>query len=154
MKKALFLLSIVLFSVTIKAQDCENADLKTDSAVKKAEPCVTEAADYILSHPSAEQTRYYSFQLLIINWMEKTDFTFNLNKNMIEVCNGKDNSKLLGVYMACLAKCAIQYQTNFTEPALKLLVDYIENLENKIKQTSKIKKLIKAKDEDKLSAYL
>ncbi len=151
------LLFVLLTSLAFPAfsQDCEEVNLKTDSAIIKAETCVTSAADFILSKPlSFESTQMLNYKRLVVDWMEKTTYTFNLNPMMVEICSEKKNSGLLGIYLACLAKAAIANKTDFTEKAVIMFIAYISDPANGVKETSKTKKLLKAKEDNKLTPYL
>ena len=86
--------------------------------------------------------------------MDKTpDFSFSLNSKVLELCKD-DNLSLFNVYLTCLAKAAIETKKKYVPGAIKLFVAYLEKPENKVKRTSKIKKMIADVQEDKLEKYI
>lgn len=84
--------------------------------------------------------------------MDKTTITFNLNDNVLTFCKD-DNLLLFDIYMAALAKAAIETKNDFVPEALRLLVAYIKKTENGVKQTSKIRKMIVNVKENKFEKY-
>jgi hypothetical protein len=159
MKKLLLLTVSALFSLACLGQDsirCDSVSLNTPEEIKKAEPCVIIAADYVLSKPLHDNSNMYNiYRQLIITWMGSTsDYSFSLNSNILALTKEEHNELLFGVYAACLAKSALQNKTNFVEEAVKLFADYVANPDNKVQQTANIKKLITSKKENKLEKYL
>lgn len=130
-------------------------DLDSDTGLRQAQPCVATAATYVLSKPlSFSDKKSLESKTLIVNWMEKTsDYTFVLNPMMLEICLEKKNKDLLSIYLSCLAKSVITSDQNYKEDAIRMFIDYVSDEKNGVKMTSKIKKLIEAKKEDKLEAY-
>jgi hypothetical protein len=155
MKKKLFLVAMAILSFAAHSQDCSNVDLETDTGLRQAQPCVAEAAAYLLSKPlSSDNKKSTDSRALIIGWMDKTsEYTFVLNPMMLEICLEKKNNNLLGIYLSCLAKSVIASDLNYKEDAINMFIDYVNDKKNEVKITSRIKKLIDAKKEDKLEAY-
>lgn len=111
--------------------------------------------DYILTRPLYGNPDLYDHYLrFIMTWMEKTpDYTFSLNNKIIELCKD-DNLLLFNVYVSCLAKGAIEEKKANSIKAVKLFAAYVKNAENKVRQTSKIKKLIREVEDGQLEKYL
>lgn len=85
--------------------------------------------------------------------MDKTpEFTFNLQDNVLTLCKD-DNLLLFNIYLASLAKAAIETKKDYIPAALRLFVTYIEKPENKVKQTSKVRKMIASVKENKFEKY-
>lgn len=90
----------------------------------------------------------------ILVWMEKTaDYTFTLNNKILNLCKD-DNLSLFNIYLACLTKGAIEDKKPNTVTAVKLFTAYLKKPENKVKQTMKIKKLIRDVEAGRLQNYL
>jgi len=111
--------------------------------------------NYILEHPLVGNPQIYNDYIgFILTWMDKTpEYTFNLNDKILTLCKD-DNLLLFNVYLACLAKTAIETKKNDVPAALKLLVIYLERTDNKVRRTSKIKKMIQDVKEGKVEKYI
>lgn len=103
-------------------------------------------------HTSSEL--YTEYRKFIMAWMEKTpDYTFSLNGKMAGFSTEADNVQLLGVYMACMSKAALEGKKDFYPQAIKLFVDFVSNPNNKVKQTAKLKKLIEDSKANQIEKY-
>jgi hypothetical protein len=158
-KKLLFLFVCLAISATSLGQtdhQCDTVYLKTVQNIKDAEPCVLIAADYVLSKPLHGNVQLYSdYRGFILSWMDKTpDYTFSLNDKMMAICSDEENLLLFGVYISCLAKAAVQNKQDFVPDAIKLFVTYVKNPDNKVAQTSKVKKLIADFDNNNIDKYI
>jgi hypothetical protein len=159
MKKIIILFASSLFTVFSYGQTthtCDTVYLKNETNIKNAEPCVNAAADYVLAHPLHGNKQIYNdYRGFILAWMDKTpDYTFSLNEKMMELCKEDDNILLFGVYTTCLAKAALKVKKEFNAEAIKLFANYIKNPENKVTQTSKVKKLIEDFNSNKIDKYI
>lgn len=160
MKKALLIILISLFTSVCFGQtshSCDTVYLNTETNIKNAEPCVLLAAEYVLTRPLHGNPKlYHDYRGFILAWIDKTpDYVFSLNDKMMAICKEDDNILLFGVYTTCLAKAALQEKNNdFSSEAIKLFVDYVKNPVNKVKQTSKIKKLIEDFKAGKIDKYI
>jgi hypothetical protein len=151
---AVLLLALNFAGFGQSAPKCDSVSLKTAGDVKNSEPCVLKAAEYVLGQPvqgSTDLTKKYNAFILV--WMEKADYTFSLNDKMTALFKD-ENLFLFGTYMACLSKAAIELKKDFDTEAVKLLVEYINNPANKVKQTSKIKQLVKDYNDKKIEKYI
>jgi len=157
--KNIFTLIFLAISINVclgqSSTKCDTNFLQNDSNLKKADPCVLTAANYILSRSLTNIDQEYSDDLaFLLIWMSKTpDFTFSINNKMLELCEKKSNTLLFSVYLACLSKEAVKLRTNFVPAAIKLFVDYVKDTNNGVKQTSKIKKLIEDYKNNKIDQY-
>ncbi len=159
MKRNLTLLFYLLLAVNLYSQtppSCDNVSLKTDEDVKNANPCVVLAAEKLLAQPlNANAEANKEITAFIFAWMDKThEFTFALGQKMMVFSSEKGNESLLPVYLGCLAKAAVEKKKDFMPDAIKLFAAYVKNPDNKVKQTSKIKKLIKDVDDNKVEKYI
>lgn len=157
MKKIVLILACSMYanmSFAQTADPCDSVSFKTPADIKKSEACVLQASSYILSKPiSGNPPLYDVYSAFILTWMDKSpDYTFALNENIMKVFGDKD--PLFGVYLTCMAKAALDAKKVNNEGAIKLLVDYITNTDNKVKQTSKVKDLVEAQKAGKISKYI
>ncbi len=159
MKKIIPLFFFYLFNnLPINAQEnssCDSLYLKSIIHIQSNDPCLIIAANYVFTHPLYGNTKvYYNYMGFILTWMEQTpDFTFTLNEKIISLCKD-DNLSLFNVYLTCLAKAALENKSGYVSEALRLFTAYLKNPENKVKATSKIKKMIADVEEGKLEKYI
>ena len=165
MKIKLLFATVAFIATTMAccAQDYSNLKdfvLKDKADYPKAEAKVLECAKYILTTPLDEKNanRLYSLQF-IIRWMEGTpDYSFGIDESIMKV--SKSNQSLLGVYMACMTQYVLENKENSKDQkgikynAMLMLISYAENINNKVEINKELKKMIKAKKEDKLKEYL
>ena len=134
---------------------CDSTRLTTKNIVKSDDPCLSAAINYVLDHPmNGNSSLHGKYMNFILNWMDKTpDFTFTLQDNVLALCKD-DNLLLFNIYLAALAKAAVEIKKDYVPAALKLMVAYMENPQNKVKQTSKVRKMIAAVKENRFEKYL
>jgi hypothetical protein len=162
MKKIMIALLFLCFN-NIYAQDLPNFDeikLEQKSDYKSAESSVTKAVDYMLSTPFDKKdiNRLKSLQFLM-KWMSGTpDFSFNLDNLATKISKGNDD--ILGLYLACMTKYCMGNRESAKDDklvklnSLKLLLDYCEKPDNKIKMTKELKKLSDANKKGELESNL
>jgi hypothetical protein len=157
MKKLVLLLAIVLYSGSGFSQDFTNLksiSLNDSIECKKAESQVLECSNYLLTHPCDEDfNSLYAIQFLL-RWMGQTpDYSFSFGDKLYKII--KSDLILTGRYLACQATIALntkpkninkRYQYNY----IKMFLEYSEKPIYGVKISSKLKKLIEAKNEDKL----
>lgn len=162
--KNLFLLLLLVAclnkSFSQSLPDYESITLEEMADYKVAEPTATQAANYILSVPYDKKNddRVASVKFLF-KWMSGTpDYNFNLGKlagKLIE-----ENSELLVLFMASMAKYCTENQSSAKDVkavelnALKLLLTYCENEKNKIKMTKTLTQLSVAAKKGELEKEL
>lgn len=162
--KKLFLIGLVCFTVHAKlfAQDLPNFSqirLVQKEDYKLADSAVLQTCNYLLSTPidSKSITRLTSVQF-IMKWMDGTpDYTFSLSENTTKYFI-KDLD-LMGLYMACLSKAALQTtpgtnSNTITLNATKLLLTYVNTAGNNVNWTKPLKKLSEANDKGDLQSFL
>ena len=157
MKKLLF----VLFSFSsfiCSAQDFsqfQSIPLKKSEDCKNAQPKVVECANYLLSQPAVEDLNSLNAIRFIMAWMEKTpDFSFQLGGDVF--ASVASDTNLVARYLAAqslvaINKGSISDQQEFKNEYIIIFLSYCEKPENKVKMNSKLKKIVKAKDEGKLN---
>jgi hypothetical protein len=162
MKSILFFL-LIFCSIGLSAQNLPDFDqirLEQGSDYKPAEPAALQAANYILSTPIAKNdgNRMLSLRFLL-RWMTGTpDYTFSLGGNISKAVAG--NEDLLGVYMAAMAKYALENKESAKDEkkvnlgAAKILLAYCEDSKNKVKLNKTLKKMIEANKEGNLESML
>jgi len=153
----LFLFSTTIFSQTVSQYD--NVPLTTAIEYRRAEPQVALAADYVYWSPIDKENVHRKDAIsFILKWMGGTsDFSFTPDESMRKITN--DDRDLVGTYAACITKYALQIGKGVNRDSLKynsylLLAKYCENPENNYKQRGEIKKLVDAKNQNKLQEYL
>ncbi len=152
----------ILLQISAFAQPSTQYDnilLSTPKEYRKAEPQVILAADYVYASPiDKDNLNRQNAISFIMRWMSGTpDYSFVPDKSVMKITN--NDNELLGVYFACLAKYALEKGKAVEREELrinsyKLLAIYCENPENNYKPRGEIKKLIEAKNQDKLKEYL
>ena len=160
--KALFsiLLSCLAFSVfSQNSSQYDNIPLTSAANYRKAEPQVILASDYVYSSPvDKENMNRKNAIAFIMKWMGGTsDYSFGMDETISKIAGG-DND-ILGMYFVCLAKYALDKGKGVDREELKhnaylLLAMYCENPDNNYKPKGEVKKLIEAKNQDKLKEFL
>lgn len=153
----LLLLSSTVFSQ--KPTQYDNIPLGTAAEFRRAEPQVALAADYVYSSPIDKDNVHRKDAIsFILKWMGGTsDYSFATDETMRKITN--DDRDLVGTYAACITKYALQTGKGVNREDLKLnsyllLAKYCENPENNYKPRGEIKKMIDAKNQNKLQEYL
>lgn len=150
MKKMFFFL--LLFTSATLVSNAQ-ADLNNKTAL--------ETSNFILSNPYVKDNpkRVQAVQSLL-KWMTDTpDFSFSIDADIMEKIVGED-SDLLGIYMACMAKYCLENQANANDAklvklnAVKLMISYSEKPENNIKMSKPFKKLAEANKKGTLETEL
>lgn len=160
MKKLTILLIIFSsFSSFGQSVQYDNILLATPADYRKAEPVVILATDYVYaSAVDKEDLHRQSAISFIMKWMQGTqDYSFVLDETVTKLTKG-DND-LFGIFVTCMAKSALQKGKGADRKAIKydafkLMAEYCENPLSKYKVRGEIKKVIAAKNENKLREYL
>ena len=152
MKKIIFIAIITLFNTNFFGQnfsELAKSEFESVESYKPAESQVIVCANYLFNNPAnkAEINRLNSIQY-IMKWMTGTpDYTFDIGEKAMTLTKGKPD--LLGLYMAAMSKVVIENNNGelssdeIYNRAEKLLVNYCSILENKMKPSKKIKKLLR-----------
>lgn len=132
-------------------QDCRNYD---DEALI--------AANFILNAPldvNSSDMDHVNAWLFMFKWMISTaDYHFNLDETYSLLM--KPNENLVGPILASMVKIAMDNKdSNLSNSEFKLkyvntFIDYITNPSNGVKLKKDHKKLIQARDENRLEEYL
>jgi len=161
MRKLVLLLTIIFYSGLGFGQDFSNLKsltLKDSIECKKAESQVLECSNYLLTKPCVENLNSLNATQFLLKWMGQTpDYQFGFEDGLYK--SVKSNLSLMGRYLACQATVAIKnqpkdYGQDFKFECIKMFLEYCEKPENGVKITSKLKKLIEAKNENKLMEAL
>jgi hypothetical protein len=156
-KKSILFIICSLIAFHHQAQvsaTCDSVYKQPERVIKSNEPCLMTAINYVLEHPLTDNSKAYTDCMrFVLTWMEKTpDFTFDLNGNVLALCKN-DNLPLFNVYLASLSKPAVETKKLDIPAALHLFIAYMEKPENKVKQTSKVKKMIADVKANELDKY-
>jgi hypothetical protein len=137
----------------------DNVFLTTANDFKRAEPQVILASDYVYSNPVEKDNAHRESAInFVMKWMQGTpDFSFPLDETLTKIA--KNDYDLIGVYIACCAKYALEKGKGVSRDDIKynsyvLLVTYCENPNNNYKIRGEVKKLADAKNQGKLKEYL
>jgi hypothetical protein len=161
MKTFLFCLLLLINTSVFsqKPSQYDNVPLTTANEYRHAEPQVALAADYVYSSPIDKDNVHRKDAInFILKWMGGTsDYSFAVDDAMKKITN--DDRDLVGVYAACISKYALEKGKGVDRDILKfnsflLLAKYCENPDNNYKVRGEIKKLIDAKNQNKLQEYL
>jgi hypothetical protein len=159
-----FLFSILLFCFTFSVfsqntSQYDNILLNTADNYRKAEPQVMLAADYVYSTPiDKENMNRKNAVAFIMKWMGGTsDYSFGMDETISKIAGG--DNEILGMYFVSLAKYALTKGKNVDREDLKynayvLLATFCENPDNNYKPKGEVKKLIDAKNQNKLKEFL
>jgi|GEM_PF-3166823 len=134
--------------------------VKTPEECKLAEPKVLEAANLTLDKPlRVKDNAILKARSLVVAWMSNTsDYTFSINEKILKLT--KSNELLFGLYMACMAKYALEHpdkaknETQLQMGSYTILADYIEKKENGVEITKPIEKFLAARKAGKLEEYI
>lgn len=161
MKNLILVLSIFVFMTSVKSQDYSNltsVPLKDSIDCKKAESKILECSNYLLTNPCKEDLNSLKMIQFILKWMGQTpDYQFSFDDKLYKSI--KSDLMLSGRYLACQSKVAINdmpkaYNKDFQYKYIKMFLEYCENPQNETKISSKIEKLIVAKNNNKLKEVL
>jgi hypothetical protein len=164
MKTILSLLFLSIFSTAAFSQDpviWEGLKLKSKSDYRNAEPEVKKCVAYLLEHRyDKDEVVSRSASRLLLRWMTGTkEYHFSIYANIGSYYT-EDESTLLIIYMAALAKmgfespAALADQKTSETGAFKIIAEYCEKPENKVKQTPAVRKLIKANHDGDVARVL
>lgn len=155
MRKSILIIAIsftVQFSFGQNFNQLDNYEFATVESYKTEEPKVLMCANYLFNTPAnqSEFNRLTSIQY-IMKWMTGTpDYSFDIGESAVELTKGNDN--LLGLYFAAMSKVVLENEgetlskEDIYNRSEKMLVNYCVNSDNKMKPSSKIKKLLKSRN--------
>ena len=136
-----------------------NLDKKEDFN-SAADNAALQAANFLLSTPQEKNSidRLRALQY-VIKWMSGTpDYQFRLDEQATKFA--RKNDDLLGLYMAAMTKYVLENKSESKDQneiklhAVKLIIAYARDENNKVKMNSELKKAIEADDKGRLSEYL
>jgi len=137
----------------------DNIPLHTAADYRKAEPHVILASDYVYSSPiDKEDLNRKNAVSFVMKWMQGTsDYSFGMDETISKISNGEN--EILGLYFTFLAKYALSKGKGADRDDLKynaylMLATYCENPVNNFRIRGEVKKLIEAKNQDKLKEFL
>jgi hypothetical protein len=164
MKRIIFALLFGLvsnFSFSQTLPDFDGIKLETKEDFNStADNAALQASDFLLSTPLEKNNidRLRSLQY-VIKWMSGTpEYSFTLDEQATKFAKKNDN--LLGLYMAAMTKYVLENKADSKDQnkiklnAVRLIVAYAKDENNKVKISSELKKVIEAEKNGKLSEYL
>lgn len=149
--KKMFLFLLFFTSATLVCNAQDTPEKKT----------ALENSNFILSKPYVkEDPKTAQTVQSLVKWMTDTpDFSFALDADIMEKIVGED-SNLLMIYMACMAKYCLENEGNSKDAklvklnAIKLIIAYSEKPENNVKMSKPFKKLAAANKKGTLETEL
>ena len=160
MKKLFFLLSFAFITITGFSQSAYNEiKLEEKGDYQLAEASVVKASNYLFTtkYDKEDLERLYAIEF-ITKWMMGTsDFTFELNEKFTRPF--LHETDLMGLYMAAIAKYAIEHKSQSNEAntiylnAAKMIIEYSSKPSNNLKQTGELKKMATALKKGDLEKY-
>lgn len=163
MKYSVFILFLFVngFVFAQNETDYNKISIKTDADCKAAEPKVIEAANLVIGNPlHVNDKSVVSARSFIIGWMSATaDFSFTLDSKITKMSDD-NNILLMGLFMACEAKFALEnrdkakVEKELLKGSYSLLAEYCSNEKNGVDMSKAVKKLVEAYKAGKIEEYL
>jgi uncharacterized protein YfaS (alpha-2-macroglobulin family) len=160
MKKVLLICLSTLATYCCFAQSPYNdIVLEQKEDYKNAERDILKAANYLFGSPydKDDLDRLYAIEF-IMKWMSGTpNYNFQLSEKYSKPFSGETD--LIGLYMAAMAKYALENKEKKADPetinlaAVKIVLGYSSKASNKLKQTSELKKMNAALRNGELQKY-
>jgi len=161
MKKLAFCVMIAVAGISVFSQDFSSLEsIKLDDSIqcKNAEVKVSECSNFLLTKPCAEDLNSLQASQFLIRWMGQTpNYEFGFDNTLYKSI--KSNMMLMGRYLACQCTVAINdkpkaFDKEFQVKYITKFLEYCEDSKNGVKLTSKLTKLIEAKNKGTLSEEL
>ena len=136
----------------------ETIPLKDSVDCKNAEPKVLECCNYLLSNQCVEDKNSFSAFQFVFKWATGTkNYKFKIDNLFTSVA--ESDKELSRRFLASMIKTAIvekpeTIDDEFTVKYLTTFVEYCENPKSKVPKSSFIKKMIKAKNDNKLDDFI
>lgn len=144
----------------VQAQFSYLKEVKLQSAddYKEYAENVLDCSDYLLLTPyDKKDIERQAATDFVTRWIQGSpQFSLNVSENIKVLTEEKED--LLGLYITCYAKQAIENKDNYTndelleKDAINLFLDYCANPQNKIKLTKEMKKVIELKNSGELAS--
>ncbi|HSC52687.1 MAG TPA: hypothetical protein VLC98_03670 [Phnomibacter sp.] len=153
------LFSIISFAQTLPDFDAIKLETKEDYD-SIANDAALQGSNYLLSTPLEANNinRLKSLQY-VIRWMSGSpEYNFTLDEQAVKFA--KKNDDLLGLYMAAMTKFVLENKADAKDQnkiklnAVKIIIAYAKNENNKVKINSELRKVIEADEKGQLSEYL
>lgn len=164
MKYLFFIITLSCLATSVQAQqirDYSGISLERDEDYNDAvNAAALETANYILSvPPNNDDMMLVKARQYLIMWMTGSpDYTFSVGTSFVQV---SETSKELGaVYLAAMVKCHMDNEEQkdkeqeMTLCAVKRVIAYTANVNNKIKPKKNLKKMIAANKNGELEVYI
>lgn len=150
-----FIFSLVSLTYGQSISQCLKTKLKTTEQIQNSHDCILKLANHVLDKPLNQLgSSELEAGAKVLAWMEKSpDYSFSINSDIMKLFK-KSNLFLFNAYMAAMAKAALEGGDNWEKKALEYFVNYVEDPANAVKQTGKVKKLIKAWNNGDYEKYL
>ncbi len=160
MKKLFILCLLFNFASTCFAQSpYSEVSLKQKDEFKLAESYVLKAANYLFTskYDKDDLERLYAIEF-VMKWMSGTsDYQFELNEKFSKAF--ADQTDLLGLYMAGMAKYALENKSKTLSASIigfnsvKMVLEYSSKAANNLKQTGEMKRMASALKKGELEKY-
>ena len=158
MKKIFLLLFALYTSYCSFGQSTPQFILPDVNSKPDLNAAAKKATDYILATPAdTTATMRRQAEGFLFAWMEKTDeYSFSMDYTFAKIV---EDSKSEGyVFMAAMVECVLKDKSQADEQvkitAIKRLIEYSKNLNNKLPPGPELQKAIKADKKGHLKKYL
>lgn len=155
-----FLLLIPFVSYSQNPEEWQALEFNNKEDYKANESKILECANFILNVPAeASDPARQSALTALSKWMSGTpDYNFVIDDSIGKLM--EKNEAVLSIYMASMARYVLENKDKSPTAkeielnAFKSLLEYSEDLNNKVPQSKELKKAIVADKKGKLEAYL
>lgn len=163
MKRFLVLTFISILGLQSYATDfskLSTIELNTSEQYEAAQEQVLDCCYYLLSTPCDKKDKDRGFATqFIIRWIQGTpEYSFEIEETVAQMTGEKD--ELLSLYLTCYTKLTLESENPYEEKetikkgAINAFLDYCGNSINKVRPTKEIKRMLEAREEGQLEAYI
>ncbi len=163
MKRIILVALISVLGLQIYAGDFSklaNVELNTSEQYEAAQEQVLDCCYYLLSTPcdKKDEDRAFATQF-IVRWMQGTpEYSFEIEEVVMKMTDEKE--ELLSLYLTCFTKLTLESENPYEDKdqikhdAMDAFLNYCGNSINKVRPTKEIKKMLDAREQGQLAAYL
>jgi len=163
MNRIILVALITIFGVSGYASNFSklaNIELNTSEQYAEAQEQVLDCCYYLLSTPcdKKDEDRGFATQF-IIRWIQGTpEYSFEIEDVVTKMTAEKE--ELLSLYLTCYTKLTLESENPYEEKnqikqqSIEAFLDYCGSSINKVRATKEMKKMLEARDQGQLEAYL
>ena len=163
MNRIILMALITIFGVSGYASNFSglaNIELNTSEQYAEAQEQVLDCCYYLLSTPcdKKDEDRGFATQF-IVRWIQGTpEYSFEIEEVVTKMTSDKE--ELLSLYLTCYTKLTLESENPYEEKSqikqqsIEAFLDYCGNSINKVRPTKEMKKMLEAREQGQLEAYL